>query len=46
MGIKSWIFFKDGKPAFKKPTPSQNGWIIDIGAVQHVWRPLKRAGSD
>ena len=36
MGIKSWIFFQDGKPAFKKPTPSQNGWIIDIGAVQHV----------
>ena len=25
IGIKSWIFLKDGKPAFKKPTPSQNG---------------------
>ena len=25
MGIKSWIFLKDDKPAFKKPTPSQNG---------------------
>jgi len=36
MGIKSWIFLKDGKPAFKKPTPSQNGCNIDIGAVQHV----------
>jgi hypothetical protein len=36
MGIKSWIFLKDGKPAFKKPTPSQNVWIIDIGVVQHV----------
>jgi hypothetical protein len=24
-GIKSWIFLKDGSPAFKKPTPSQNG---------------------
>ena len=35
MGIKSWIFLKD-KPAFKKPTPSQNGWIIDIAAVQHL----------
>ena len=46
MGIKSWIFFKDGKPAFKKPTPSQNGWIIGIGAVQHVWRTLKSAGFD
>jgi hypothetical protein len=36
MGIKSWIFLKDGKPAFKQPPPSQNGWIADIGAVQHV----------
>jgi hypothetical protein len=43
MGIKSWIFLKDGKPAFKKPRPSQNGWIADIGAVQHVWRTLKSA---
>jgi hypothetical protein len=25
MEIKSWILFKDDKPAFKKPTPSQNG---------------------
>ena len=46
IGIKSRIFLKDGKPAFKKPTPSQNGWIIDIGAVQHMWRTLKRAGCD
>jgi len=38
MGIKSWIFLKDGKRAFKKLTPSQNGWITAIGAVQHVWR--------
>jgi hypothetical protein len=45
-GIKSWIFPKDGKPAFKKPTPSHNGWITDIGAVQHVWRTLKSAGFD
>jgi hypothetical protein len=36
MGIKSRIFLKDGKPAFKKLTPSQNGWIIDTGAVQRV----------
>ena len=46
MGIKSWIFFKDGKPAFNKPTPSQNGWITDIGAIQLVWRTLKSAGFD
>jgi len=43
MGIKSWIFHE---PAFKKPTPSHNGWIMDIGAVQHVWRMLKSAGFD
>jgi hypothetical protein len=36
MRIKSWIFLKDGKPAFRKPPPSQNGWIADIEAVQHV----------
>ena len=46
MGIKSWIFLKDGKPAFNKQTPSQNGWITTIGAVQHVWRTLKSAGFD
>ena len=46
MGIKSWIFLKDGKPAFKKLTPSQNWWITDIGAVQHVWRTLRSAGFD
>ena len=44
MGIKSWIFLKDSKPAFRKPTPSQNGWITDIGAIQHVWKTLKSAG--
>jgi len=31
MGIKNWILLKDGKPAFKKPTASYSGWIIDIG---------------
>ena len=44
MGIKSWIFLKDGKRAFKKLTPSQNGWITAIAAVQHVWRTLRSAG--
>ena len=46
MGIKRWIFLQDAKPAFKKLTSPQNGWIIDTGAVQHVWRTLKRAGFD
>ena len=46
MGIKSWIFLKDGKPAFNKLTPSQNGSITDIGAIQHVWRTLKSTGFD
>jgi hypothetical protein len=44
MRIKSWIFLKDGKTAFRTPPPSQNGWIADIDAVQHVWRRLKKAG--
>jgi hypothetical protein len=43
-GVSSWIFLKDGKPAFSKPPPSQTGWKISISAVQHVWRMLKEAG--
>jgi hypothetical protein len=46
MEIKSWLFLKDGKPAFKKQTPSQNGWLIDICAAELVWRTLKGAGFD
>jgi hypothetical protein len=46
MERKSWIFLKDGKPAFKKQTPSQSGWIIDSGVVQHMWSTLKRADFD
>jgi len=46
MGIKSWIFLKDGKAALTKLTPSQNGWITDTGAVQNVWRRLKSASFD
>jgi len=42
-GVSSWIILKDGKPAFNKP-PSQNGWLVNIGAVRHVWRMLKEAG--
>jgi hypothetical protein len=34
MRIKSWIFLKDGKPAFSKPTPSQNGWLVDNSAAE------------
>ncbi|XP_023722385.1 uncharacterized protein LOC111872572 [Cryptotermes secundus] len=36
MGIKSWIFLKDGKPAFLHPPLAHNGWLIDITAAQHV----------
>ena len=46
MGIKSWIFLKGDKPAFKQLSPSQNGWIRNIDAVQHVWRTLRSAGFD
>ena len=42
-GVSSWIFLKDGKPAFNKSPPSQNGWLVSIHAVQHVWM-LKKAG--
>jgi hypothetical protein len=40
MEINSWIFLKDGKPAFLHP-PSQNGWLTDNTAAQHVWRTVK-----
>ena len=43
-GVSSWIFLKDGKPAFNKPPLSQTGWLVSIGAVWHVWRMLKEAG--
>jgi len=46
MGIKSWIYLKDSKAALTKLTPSQNGRITDIGAVQNVWRRLKSASFD
>ena len=45
IGVSSWIFLKDGKCAFNKLPPSQTGWLVSIGAVQHVWRMLKEAGS-
>jgi hypothetical protein len=43
MGINSWIFLKDGKPAFHPPPP-QNAWLVYIIAAQHVWRTVKEAG--
>jgi hypothetical protein len=44
MGINGWIFLKDCKPAFSQPPLSQNGWLINIIAVQHVWRTVKETG--
>ncbi|XP_023716033.1 uncharacterized protein LOC111869063 [Cryptotermes secundus] len=44
MGIKSWIFLKDGKSACLHHHPSQNGWLIDIAAAQYVWRTLRESG--
>jgi hypothetical protein len=42
LGVSCWIFLRDGKPAFNKTPPSQNGWPVSIGAVQHVWRMFER----
>jgi hypothetical protein len=36
IGVSSWIFLMDNKPAFNEPHPSQNGWLVNIGAVRHV----------
>jgi hypothetical protein len=44
LGENSWIFLKDGNPAFSHPPPSQNGWLINITAVLHVWSTVKEAG--
>jgi hypothetical protein len=45
MRINSWLFLKDGKPAFLHRPLLWNGWLIDITAVQHVWRTVKEAGA-
>jgi hypothetical protein len=37
------IFLKDGKTAFLHPLPSLNGLLIEITAVQLVWRIVKKA---
>jgi hypothetical protein len=34
MEISSWIFLKDGKPAFIQTSPSQNDWLIDTAPAQ------------
>jgi hypothetical protein len=44
MEINSWIFLRDGKPAFLHLPPSQKGWLIEITAVQLVWRTVEEAG--
>jgi hypothetical protein len=44
MGINSLIFIKDGKPGYLHPSLSQNGWLLDITAAQHVWKTMKKAG--
>jgi hypothetical protein len=44
MGINSCIFLKDGEPAFSHPPPSQNGWLINITAVQYMWSTVKEVG--
>jgi hypothetical protein len=44
IGVNRWIFLKDGKSAFNKSPPSQTRWLVNIGAVWHVWRMLKEAG--
>jgi hypothetical protein len=44
MGIKSWVFLRDGKPTFSHLPPSQNGWLINITAVQFVLRTVKEVG--
>jgi len=44
VGVSSWTFLKDGKPAFNKPPPSQNGWLVNISAVLHMCRMLKEIG--
>jgi hypothetical protein len=41
MGINSWNFLEDNKCTFLQPPPSQNGWLIDIHAAQHVFRTVK-----
>jgi len=35
--VKTWTFFNK-ESELMHPPPSQTGWLITIGAVQHVWR--------
>jgi len=37
--VNTWTFLhKESEPMH--PPPSQIGWLITIGAVQHVWRKV------
>jgi len=37
--VKTWTFLnKESGPM--RPPPSQTGWLISIGTVQHVWRKV------
>ena len=39
--VKTWAFLnKESEPM--RPPPSQTGWLITIGAVQHVWRKVHK----
>jgi hypothetical protein len=40
VGINSRILLKDDKHAFLHPLSSHNGWLIEINAVQLVWRTV------
>jgi hypothetical protein len=42
MWINSWIFPQGQYTAFHYHPPSQNGWLVNITAAQHVWRAVKR----
>jgi hypothetical protein len=44
VGINNLIFLKDGKSTFLHLSPSQNGRIIKISALQLVWRTVKEEG--
>jgi hypothetical protein len=46
VGVSSWIFLKDSKPAFFRPPPSQNGWLIDIAAAQHAYLQTRNLNQD
>jgi hypothetical protein len=38
--VKTWTFLNK-KSVPMRPPPSQTGWLVTIGAVQHVWRKVR-----